>query len=126
VETTQIKVKADVNDERVTNGILEIHYFNSGERMINALKKLALYWVISIFSILIPVAHFILVPLFFFLGIFFFYRSYKSQGKVLAGSVPCPHCQKVLTLGPQELQWPVSEICQSCARAIRIHPVLAQ
>ena len=123
MESTQLKVKADVNDERVTEGILEVHYFHSAERMMNALKKLVLYWLISIVSILVPVAHFVLVPLFFFLGIFFFYRSYKSQGKVLAGEVPCPHCQVVLKLNPQELQWPVSEICQSCARVVRISPI---
>jgi len=123
VEKITLPVKADVNDERVSEGVLEVHYFNSGERMMNALKKLALFWVLAILSILVPVLHFVLVPLFFFLGIFFFYRSYKSEGKVLAGTVSCPHCNTVMILNPTELHWPVSEICQNCARVVRIHPV---
>jgi hypothetical protein len=120
LENIKVPVKADVNDERITEGVLEIHRFNPSERMMNAIKKLVLWWLIAIFSVLIPVMHFVLVPLFFFLGIFLSYRSYKSTGRVLAGTLKCPHCQAEIQIKPNELHWPLSEICQSCARVVRI------
>lgn len=116
----RIEIQANVGDDRRTEGFVEVQVFHQPDRMKAALKKLALFWTISFFSILIPVFHFVSVPLFFFLGIFFARRSYKSEGRVLSGKTQCPHCQAEVTINPAELFWPVSEICQSCARVLRI------
>lgn len=122
METTgeKIQVTANVGDERTQNGVVYIKWFAPPEKMSQALKKLALFWGIALVSVLIPVFHFVSVPLFFGLGIFFALRSYKSEGKVLSGSVQCPHCLHEVKVKPAELQWPISEICQNCARVVRM------
>lgn len=116
----RIEIQSNVGDDRRTDGFVEVQVFHQPDRMKAALKKLALFWGISIFTILIPVFHFVLVPLFFFLGLFFAHRSYKSEGKVLNGKTKCPHCQADVEIKEAELFWPISEICQSCARVLRI------
>ena len=85
-----------------------------------ALKKLAIFWGIALVSVLLPVVHFVLVPLFFFLGFFFAYRGFKSEGQVLSGETTCPHCGTKVVVKKQELAWPITEICQGCARVVRM------
>jgi len=116
----RIEIEANVSDERREPGYVMVKYFSPPEKMTQALKKLGLFWGIALVSVLIPVFHFVLVPLFFFLGIFFGYRSYKSEGRVLGGETHCPHCKNEVKVKPAELQWPVSEICQNCARVVRM------
>lgn len=115
-----IPILANVNDERRSEGYVEIHLFSKSEKITQAFKKLGLFWGISALSILIPVFHFVTVPLFFSLGIYFFWRSSQSEGKTLQGTTTCPHCQAPIVIKPAELQWPLTEICQNCARVVRI------
>ncbi len=115
-----ITIESNVNDDRRTPGVVYVHYFSPPERMAQSLKKLGLFWGIALVSVLIPVFHFVLVPLFLILGLFFARRSYKSEGQVLGGETRCPHCQTEIKVKPAELQWPLSEICQNCARVVRM------
>ena len=116
----QVSILANVNDDRREPGVITVREFSPRDRMMNALKKLALWWGASILSVLIPVFHFVTVPLFFFLGIFMAYRDYKSPGLVLSGNTTCPHCQTSIQMKKTNLQWPLVEICQSCARVVRM------
>jgi hypothetical protein len=116
----RIEILANVSDERRSEGFVEVELFHQSDRMKLILKKLAMFWSIALLSVLIPVFHFVTVPLFFFLGIFFAYRSSKSEGRVLSGQTRCPHCQTEVIVKEAELQWPLSEICQNCARVLRI------
>ena len=116
----KIPIQAHVSDERRSEGYVTVVYSSPAGRVKQALKKLALFWLGSLLSILIPVVHFVSVPVLFGLGIFFAYRSYKSEGQVLEGLTRCPHCQNEVPIKPAELQWPLTEICQNCARVVRI------
>lgn len=116
----EIPILANVNDDRRETGVIFVREYHPQDRLMNALKKLGLWWLAAIFSVLIPVFHFVTVPLFFGLGIFMGYRDYKSLGLVLRGSTKCPHCQAALQVKRNQLQWPLVEICQSCARVVRI------
>lgn len=118
----RIKVQANVSDERRSPGVVEVEYFSPRQRTQVALKKLLMFWGIALVSVLIPIFHFITVPLFFGLGVFFAHRSYQSRGQVITGETHCPHCQNKVVIKKAELQWPVSEICQSCARVVRVEP----
>lgn len=115
-----LAITATVGDERQSEGLLRVHTTNPSERLMQGLKKLGMFWGIAVLSVLIPVFHFVTVPLFFCLGLFFFYRGYKSEGLVLGGEVNCPHCSAVVHIRPSNLEWPVTEICQSCARVLRM------
>lgn len=116
----KISIQAHVSDDRRSEGYITVTYFNPAQRTQAALKKLALFWGIALVSVLIPFFHFVTVPLFSALGLFFAYRTYKSQGRVKEGLTRCPHCQTEVIVKPAEIQWPLTEICQNCARVVRI------
>ncbi|XGC82239.1 hypothetical protein ACES2L_07050 [Bdellovibrio bacteriovorus] len=118
----EIKIQAHVSDERRSSGTVEVEYFSPRQRTQVALKKLFMFWGIALVSVLIPIFHFVTVPLFLGLGLFFAHRSYQSRGQVLTGETHCPHCQDKIVIQKAELQWPLSEICQNCTRVVRVEP----
>lgn len=116
----KIEILANVSDERQSPGFAYIEFFNPAQKTQVAIKKLAIFWGIALLCVLIPVFHFVLVPLFFFLGFYFARRGYKAEGQVLGGETTCPHCHTQVIIKKQELNWPITEICQGCARVVRI------
>ena len=71
------------------------------ERLRNALKNLALWWLAAIAFIFVPVLHFFLVPLAFVIGLFFCFRSYRFRNHLAAIEVACPRCKSGIELKSQ-------------------------
>ena len=115
-----IEVVASIGDQRVGLGRVSVCEFSANQKVVNAFKKLLLFWLAAAFCILIPALHFLLVPLFFVLGIIAFSKTIKLNGKVIKGQAECPYCKHPVKIHPTLLAWPLKEICQSCGRAIRI------
>jgi hypothetical protein len=121
-EEKSIEVKSSIGDEREGLGRVWIKEFDAKARVGNAFKKLLLFWMAAGVCLFIPGLHFILVPLFFIMGLIAFSKTSKLNGRVLKGSVDCPFCKTPVKIGTGLLNWPLKEICQKCGRAIRIRP----
>ncbi|MBC7466631.1 MAG: hypothetical protein H7256_11625 [Bdellovibrio sp.] len=121
-EEKNIEVLASIGDQRMGLGRITIREFSANQRLVNAFKKLLLFWLAAAFSVLIPALHFLLVPLFFILGIVAFSKTIKLNGKVIKGQTECPYCKSSVKISPTLLAWPLKEICRQCGRAIRINP----
>jgi hypothetical protein len=89
-------------------------HLTSADRVLSGLKILGICWLAATFAVLIPIAHFILVPAGLLAGIFLFYRNYKFSVKAIEGSIPCPKCEKSLPTSAQPFEWPKHETCPAC------------
>jgi hypothetical protein len=118
-----LKIQGVANSDKITIGETEIRKYSSRQILNQVLMKLGLYWGLAIFSVLLPVVHFVLVPLFLFLGIFTAYRARRIRVEILFGKIECPHCGKLVTIPTTAAQWPHSEICQCCCTTVRISPI---
>lgn len=118
----RVSILANVNDQRSSEGYILIRKFNPAQKVVAALKTLGLFWGAILLTLPIPIVHFILPPVLFFVGIFMSYRTYQSNGRVFGGETTCPHCQTVVTVGKAELHWPVTTVCQGCARTVNMEP----
>lgn len=116
-----IEVIASVGDQRIGLGRVSVREFTPNQKLGNALKKLLLFWLAAACCVVIPALNFILVSLFFVLGIIAFSKTIKLNGKVIKGQAECPHCKHHVKIHSALLAWPLKEICQSCGRAIRIN-----
>jgi len=116
-----IEVIATMGDQRVGLGRVWVREFDAKQKLGNAFKKLLLFWLAAGFCVFIPGLHFLLVPLFFILGIVAFRKTIKIDGRVLRGQTECPYCKAAVKISPSLLAWPLREICQGCGRAIRVN-----
>lgn len=62
-------------------------------RFKRALLRLAACWGIGALCILIPIAHFVLVPAFAVLGIVLFFRALGERASIVSVEGSCPRCK---------------------------------
>jgi hypothetical protein len=109
------------SNESTTHGPMEVLEFSEQGRVkrawLMALKCLG----ITALCVLIPVAHFILVPLGLLVvtPIMTVY-TFRVKTKILSATVTCPACQKPLNVLASQEQYPIYENCSSCHRQITL------
>ena len=89
-----------------------------------AARTLVLWWALALLSVLIPLAHFILVPLLLIAGPVMAYKHYRAITTSERVEGHCPLCRNAIKikLGPAEkpVLWKYCPVCQeplSCEAA---------
>ncbi len=107
--------------DKRSESVLVISEFIKSYRVIRALKALAICWAIALLCILIPILHFVLVPAFFFVGLFMFFMQMGIHYQLVSGQIQCPNCDKTMPLKPEAFDWPKREICSHCRADLTIN-----
>jgi len=71
---------------------MHVNTFTQQEQKVRALKALLKFWAIAAVCVLIPIAHFLLVPGFFIGGIIVASRQWKTEEEGLDATGACPAC----------------------------------
>jgi len=108
------------NGQKNSSGEVRIFHWSSRERWIRGGKMLAICWGLAVFSVLIPVLHFVLVPAFLLIGPFLFYINYKQESGVLGGEATCPVCNHKVKISSGPVRWPIFDICEQCKSNVRL------
>jgi hypothetical protein len=90
-------------------------------RILRALRVLGICWGLAAVSVLIPIAHFLLVPAFFLAGPALAIPKLKESATVLSARGPCPACgaqQEFSVNSPVKERMPLS--CGACRRGLRL------
>lgn len=97
---TQTEIRAIVieNDSGDAAGTLHVRCFDTRDRILRALAALGTMWLLALVSVLIPVAHFVLVPGFLLAGpVVAFMRFRVTEiNEMVVG--PCPTCGDPMTI----------------------------
>ena len=85
------------------------------ERIKKALKKFALFFVLALISVLIPVAHFVLVPVFLLLSVVMAWLEYRKRYHLVDEAVDCIHCNKSFAVDVACSDSSVRVYCTHCS-----------
>ena len=104
-----------------TSATLKIVAFDAGQRLRRAVKGWLASWGAMVVCVFVPIAHFVLVPSFFALGVWQFFRRLRQGEQVRGAHGTCPDCGAEqdfeLSSGfrlPQGIQ------CRSCQRGLTL------
>jgi hypothetical protein len=104
-----------------TSGTVTIREFNRNERLRRAFAGLGKWWGVAVLSVLVPVAHFVLVPSFLAYGAWQFFQRLGTVDLVIAARGSCPDCgaEQALDLGAR---WraPQPVTCRQCHRGLQL------
>lgn len=104
-----------------TSGSVTIHTFDREQRLRRAFAALGKWWAVALFSVFIPVAHFVLVPSFLAYGAWQFFQRLGTVELATDGRGTCPDCgtELMLDLAPR---WraPQPVACRQCHRGLRL------
>lgn len=90
------------------------------ERWDGAAKAWAALWGLAIASVLVPVAHFVLVPALLLAGPIAAFVRWRQRSGVLGGQGTCPACRAPMSIEGQADEWPFFQICEACRAAVRV------
>ena len=109
------------NDGAANSGELTISVLTQGERLARAGKVLAICWVLAIITAFIPVAHFVLVPLFGLAGPVAAFMKYAAEEVTENAVGICPECSKEVTieLDPAD-KLPKWTYCPACSKPLQL------
>ena len=94
------------------------------EKAKEVVKTVGLFLGLALVSILIPVFHFVLVPLFLILTVVFGFRARKKNERLLHETkVTCLACGSPIKLKPTTFEWPLTFRCSKCAEPHRLRPL---
>lgn len=104
-----------------TAATVQVVSFNRTRRVQRALAGLGTWWGAGLVSVLIPVAHFVLVPSFFLYGAYTFARRLTTDELAVAGRGTCPDCGREQALDVVG-RWivPRTTSCRYCQRSLRV------
>jgi hypothetical protein len=105
---------------KTTVGKTRVQQWDGGERTARAAKIWAICWGLGAVSVLIPVAHFLLVPAFFVAGPVAAYSRWRRASAVAGGEGACPSCGASLPIAANADEWPLFQLCEACRTSIRI------
>ncbi|WP_038250404.1 hypothetical protein [Ghiorsea bivora] len=99
-----------------------INTYNEKEQKVRAIKTLLNFWGIAALCILIPIAHFLLVPLFFIMGIMKSMKLLHKAEDGLYAEGNCPACEKQIKLNlDNNADLPQWIDCPNCKQAIELN-----
>ena len=103
-----------------TTATAELVTFDRRQRLRRAWLGLASWWAMSVVSILIPVAHFALVPGFFLFGMYSFVRRRSTAEVAVSIHGACPDCDHEQAFDPPD-SWTdrPNFTCSKCHRSLR-------
>lgn len=115
----RVYVKGD-SEEATTQGQIRIQDWNQRERTLRALKFGGACWGAALVSIIIPLLHFLLVPVFLLAGPIVAFIVMGQKSVVLGGEGICPKCQAFLPIARAALRFPISDLCTCCQSSVKI------
>jgi hypothetical protein len=105
----------------VGTGSARIVCYDRPARWRRAFAALARWWAIALLCVVIPVAHFVLVPSFCLFGVYTFVQRFATTERATVAHGRCPDCG---TEQPLELaaRWhvPQAVTCRHCRRGLTL------
>ncbi len=117
----QFKSQASGNTETAE---MHITAFSVPEQKTRAIKALLKFWLIAAVCVLIPIAHFLLVPGFFIGGIIVASRRWKTDAEGEDARGCCPACHNQITISlEKDAELPQWHDCPECSDPLQLQAV---
>jgi len=113
--THAIEFKSQLSGN-TTPAQIHITEFSVAEQKSRAIQSLLKFWLIAAVCILIPIAHFLLVPGFLIGGVIVASRRWKTEQEGIDASGDCPACHNQITIPLEKnADLPQWHDCPECA-----------
>jgi hypothetical protein len=121
IEQIRQPVLIQAHDEPAMTGLLLGKHFTPAQRYKRAALYWSIMWLLAGVSALIPIVHFVLVPIFAIAGPVLGYLKYRQKTISEAIEGKCPACRQEIRLPlDQQTTLPHRDVCPHCDKHIQI------
>jgi len=119
--TRDIQFKSQKN-QHITQAKMLVQIYNEKEQKLRAIKTLLLFWLIAAVCVLIPIAHFLLVPGFFIVGIIKAIKLWSKAEDGLTAEGECPVCHNQISFNLEKsVELPQWRDCPECGESLELN-----
>ena len=108
------------HSDKTSSGTIRVQFWNKKERTLRALKFGSMCWGAAVVSVILPIAHFVLVPAFLIAGPCVAFFVLAQESVVLGGEGTCPSCESFLPIVRSSFQFPLSDVFGACHQSLKI------
>lgn len=106
--------------ESTATGSVEVVHYSISERRRRALGVFVIGFLLSAASVVVPILHFLLVPLGLIITILLTKNRLNTEAIITSGAGTCPACQAPFQIMKRKFHFPFTDICEKCSRTINI------
>ncbi len=100
---------------------MEVLAFSQQETKMRGIQALLGLWLVAAVCILIPVAHFVLVPGFLIAGVYVARKRWNTPEEGIAAEGPCPACGKQIRIElDKNAELPQWHDCPECGEPLEL------
>lgn len=103
-----------------SEGEVFIRTWTLAERRRRSLIILAKCWGAAAIAVVVPMLHFVLVPVLVIVGPIWGWFLKRQERIILGGSGTCPKCSEPFKIERALDRWPLSDICDRCHAHVTI------
>ncbi len=118
MDEIKLPVRVHYGEDKVADGQVLLKIFSRGERVRRSLVVFSIWFVVALMAIAVPLLHFVLVPLFVFVGLVHASFRWGVISGILSGSGTCPACGAGFVIAAKPDRWPFGELCDGCSRQL--------
>jgi hypothetical protein len=107
-------------DGKTSQGFVHVRRWSAAEVRLRSLKAFSKYFTAALLSVLVPIAHFFLVPALLLTAFGASWWTGREKSTVLGGTGRCPNCHTDFEIVRMRESWPLSDICNHCGRHVKI------
>ncbi len=122
-QAVEIPVRLETQLHNFSSGVVYYKEWSAQEKLRRGGKTLGILWGLAVISVFIPIAHFVLVPLFLIAGPIGFAFVFNSENSILGGIAPCPDCKQEFDIVKSKVEWPQKDICSHCRHSVIINKI---
>lgn len=120
-----IAVVVRAYDGRTSTGSMEVRRVGLGRRAGRALRALAVCWGFAVIALLVPLLHWVLVPLLLLLGPVVAARAFARDRQVCGGGGRCPACAGPVAFMGSARPEAFQQTCPGCRLSLEVSPAPA-
>jgi len=121
--TRNIQFKSQKNNN-INPAEMHLLTFSVQEQKVRAIKTLLLFWAIATVCVLIPIAHFILVPGFLIGGIVAAKRRWDKSEEGIDACGVCPDCENTICINlDKNAELPQWHSCPECGDILELQAI---
>jgi hypothetical protein len=103
-----------------TCGMIVVQNRSSATCIGRAILFSGMIFIVMLLSVFVPILHFVLVPLFFVIGVVVFIANLRAAKSIARGEGSCPYCSVPFRIFPRPYRLPFSDVCEGCRRSVTI------
>lgn len=114
VSVTLTETRGEPSQRKSSKGVVTLLRVHERDRLRRAIRIGGIGFGLCLFSVFLPILHFVLVPGLLVGSVVVAFWTYAQSGWIMGGEGTCPACSQPFRIAKDRERWPIQDRCEKC------------